>query len=393
MGEIMTGGRRIPAYARGDHAAPSDGPGPIIVGAVAGEERRRRYGGRISGGATWVAYDSLELLPHLVLGVAVEAVVVDLLRWTPVEAASVLREMRRRRPGLRVIGVYEPSAESLPEIADLACGDRRLAFASDADERFELLAGPAPLTAMESPTACQILLEQLLPLANGVLRAPIIHLALAPSRRQGIPALAAIQGWSEDALERRFGDAGLAAPAAVRRLAIAAEGLWHVAALRRPAEEVARALGLGTGDSLGRVIKGVFGLGIKSARLAGQEGVRRALAWVGLLALRDLAAMGGLPALAGARFIRADTLQVTNDAEVLTVAHGGRASSVRLEDAGREMWELISRGETLGDIMEHMASPTAGAARRFAREAVPMIRWLLRHGLVTPVVPRSKDIV
>jgi hypothetical protein len=370
-----------------------DGAAALVVGAVAGEERRQRYGGRISGGAIWVAYDSLELLPHLILGMAVEAVVVDLSRWTPVEAAPVLREMRRRRPELRVIGVYEPSAETLPEIADLACGDRRLAFACDADQRFELLAGPAPLAAMESPTACQILLEQLLPLTNGALRAPIIHLALSPSRRQGIPALAAIQGWSEDALERRFGDAGLAAPAAVRRLAIAAEGLWHVAALRRPAEEVAPALGLGTGDSLGRVIKGVFGLGIKSARLAGQEGVRRALAWVGLLALRDLATVGGLPPLARVRFTVADAVQVAEDRGALIVSGFGRGTtSVRLEDAGCEVWGLMSRGESLGAILDRMAGPSAGSARRFAREAVPMIRWLLRHRIVTPVVRSGDDV-
>jgi hypothetical protein len=391
MGESMTGGRRIPAYARGDDAVPSNGPAPIIVGAVAGDERRRRYGGRIADGATWVVYDSLDLLPHLVLGVAVESVVVDLLRWTPLEAAPALREIRRRRPELRVIGVYEPSAETLPEIADLARGDRRLAFACDADQRFELLTGPAPAATMESPTACQPLLEQLLPLANGVLRAPIIHLALAPSRRQGIPTLAAMQGWSEDALERRFGEAGLVAPAAVRRIAIAAEGLWHAAGLRRPASEVARALGLGTGDSLGRMVKGVFGLGINSARFAGPEAVRHALAWVGLLALRDLAPLGGLPVLTRVRFAVADAVQVVEDRGALIVSGPGRGgTSVRLADAGGEVWDLLCRGESLGAIVARMAGSSAGSTRRFAEEALPMIRWLLRHRIVEPVVqPRD----
>jgi hypothetical protein len=388
----MTESRRVPSHAPGDAQAP-EGAAPVIVGVVAGRERLRRYGGRVANGATWFAYDSLELLPHLVSGVTVETVVVDLVRWTPVEAAPVLRELRRRRPELRVIGVYEPSTQVLSELADLALGDRRLAFACEADERFEMLAGPPPLAGMESPTACQILLEQLLPLGGMGLRGPIVHLALAPSRRQSIPALAAVQGWSEDGLERRFGDAGLAAPAAVRRLAIAAEGLWHVAALRRPADEVARALGLGTGDSLGRMIKGVFGTGIKGARFVGVEGVRRALGWIGLLALRDLAPLGGLPGLASARLIRADTFQATTDGERLIVAGRGGATSLRLEDAGREVWERVSRGEPLGDIVERMTSSSAAAGRRFAREALPMIRWLLRHRLVTPIVPPDQDIV
>ena len=387
----MTGPKHASAHRRlgMEDIVPRAATASFVIGAMAGEERRRRYGERIAGGRTWLAYDSLELLPHLLAGVAVEAVVVDLLRWVPVEAAPVLRELRRSWPSLRVIGVYEPSAEGLLELAELARADHRLAFACDADERFELLAGPATGPEAESPKASKILLEQLVPLAGDGLRCPIIHLALAPSRRRSIPALAALQGWSEDALERRFGDAGLVAPAAVRRLAVAADGVWHVAALRRPAEDVARALGLGTGDSLGRVIKGVFGFGFKTARLMGADGARRALTWVGLLALRDLAPFGGLPSLASIRFVVADAAQVAQDRGAFVVAGQTRGASSRLEGAGKEVWELVAAGARLGVMVDHLSDPANGPPQRFAREAVPTIRWLLRHRLIVPIVPSA----
>jgi hypothetical protein len=294
---------RVPKPRLAEGAGRQGAVRPAVVGAVAGEERRRRCGERIARDYTWLPYDSLELLPHLLEGMAAAGVVVDLVRWTPIEAAPILRDLRQRWPALRIVGLYEPSAEVLPQLAQLAWSDRRLAFASDPDERLELLLQPVPdALAPIAPSACRFLLEHFLPLADdsGV-RGAMIHLALAPSRRQSVPALAALQGWSEDGLERRFANAGLTTPAGVRRLAVAAEGLWQVSALKRPAEDVAGALGLGTADSLGRVIKGIFGFGLKAARLMGAEGAGRKLAWLGLFGLRDLARFGGLSAVARVR--------------------------------------------------------------------------------------------
>jgi len=388
----MNGAKQASAHPRrgGESVVSPAASAPFVVGAIAGEERRRRYGERIAGGHTWLAYDSLELLPHLLAGVAVDAVVVDLVRWAPVEAAPVLRELRRRWPAVRIVGIYEPSADALPELAELAWSDRRLAFTCDADDRFDLLVQPAAGAAeVEAPTACQLLLEHFLPLAGDGLRRVLIDLALAPSRRRSIPALAAVQGWSEDALERRFGDAGLVAPASVRRLAVAAEGVWQIATLQRQAEEVARALGLGTGDSLGRLIKGVFGFGFKAARLMGADGARRALTWVGLLALRSLAPFAGLPALASVRFTVVDGVQVVEDRGALIVTGEGRSVGSRLEGTGREVWELVVAGAPLGEMVGRLSSPAEGSARRFAREAVPTIRWLLRHRLIVPAMPQS----
>jgi hypothetical protein len=358
-------------------AAHQETPRPTIVGAVAGEERRRRFGERLAGDYTWLPYDSLELLPHLLEGVAVAGVVVDLVRWVPVEAAPVLRDLRGRWPALRVVGLYEPSAEALPELARLARVDRCLAFVSDADERLELLLRPVSgaLGAIV-PTVCQSLLDRFLPLVDdpGV-RGTLIDLALAPSRRRGVPALAAAQGWSEDALERRFAAAGLAAPAAVRRLAAAAEGLWQVAALKRPADDVARALGLGTGDSLGRILKSVFGFGLKPARLMGGDGVREALAWTGLLALRQLAATGGVPQVARVRLegIAPESLQ-----DVERFAAGERA--------GELVRRLVTDRLPLGTLVDRLsAEPDAG--RFLASEVVPLIGRLLHHHVVAPAGP------
>jgi hypothetical protein len=390
----MNGAKQASAHPRrgGEGVVSPAASAPFVVGAIAGEERRRRYGERIGGGRTWLAYDSLELLPHLLAGVAVDAVVVDLVRWAPVEAAPVLRELRSRWPALRIVGIYEPSADALLELAELALSDRRLAFTSDADDRFDLLVQPASGAAeVQAPTACQLLLEHFLPLAGDGLRSALIDLALTPSRRRSIPALAAVQGWSEDALERRFGDAGLVAPAAVRRLAVAAEGVWQVAALQHPAEDVARALGLGTGDSLGRVIKGVFGFGFKAARLMGAGGARRALTWVGLLALRSLAPFGGLPSLARVRFTVADGVRVVEDRDALIVTGEGRGAGSRLEGTGREVWELVVAGAPLGEIIGRLSIPAEGSARRFAREAVPTVRWLLRHELIMLVEAPPED--
>lgn len=353
-------------------------PRITVVGAVAGEERRRRFGERLAGDYTWLPYDSLELLPHLLDGVAAAGVVVDLVRWTPVEAAPVLRELRSRWPALRVVGLYGPSAEALPELARLARADRGLAFVSDADERLELLLRPVS-GALEAvaPTACQSLLERFLPLGDDLgVRCTLIDLALAPSRRRGVPALAAAQGWSEDALERRFAAAGLAAPAVVRRLAVAAEGLWQVAALRRPADDVARALGLGTGDTLGRILKGVFGFGLKPARLMGAEGAREAIAWTGLLALRQLARIGGVPQVARVRFdgVAPDALR---DAAALVAG----------DRAGELVRWLVTDRIPLGALMDQLSAEPD--ARRFlASEVVPSIGRLLHHHVVAPAAPR-----
>jgi hypothetical protein len=284
----MDQGQPQPSRRPGPGASPRGRPAPAVVAAIAGEDRRRRYRERIGERYTWVPNDSLEVLPHLLDGIVAAAVLVDLVRWTPVEAAPVLRELRQRWPALRIVGLYEPSAEALPEIVALARSDRRLAFACGADERLDMLLPEATATVtVESPSACQPLLEQLLPLAaNAGLRATLAHLSLAPSHHWSIPALAAMHGWSEDAIERRFAEAGLVTPAVMRRLTAAAEGLWQVAAAKRPAREVAGALGLATADGLGRTILGVFGVGLRSARLMGAEGASGALATVGLLAQR-----------------------------------------------------------------------------------------------------------
>src|SRR5438132_7501709 len=113
-GKSMRGARQAPAHGccGVDVVSPASHE-RFVIGASAGDERRRRYGERIAQGYTWLVYDTLDLLPHLLAGVDVEAVVVDLLRWAPVEAAPVLHELRRRWPGLRILGVYEPSAEAL----------------------------------------------------------------------------------------------------------------------------------------------------------------------------------------------------------------------------------------------------------------------------------------
>ncbi len=346
---------------------------------MAGEERRRRFGERLAGEYTWLPYDSLELLPHLLDGMAAVGVVVDLVRWTPVEAAPVLREVRRRWPALRLVGLYGPSAEALPELARLARADRGLAFVSDADERLELLLRPVPAALVAvAASACQPMLEQFLPLSDdrGV-RSTLIDLALAPSRRRGVPALAAAHGWSEDALERRFAAAGLAAPAVVRRLAVATEGLWQVAALQRPADVVAHALGLGTGDTLGRILKGVFGFGLKPARLTGVAGAREAIAWTGLLALRQLARIGGVPEVSRVRFdgVAPDALR---DAEALVPG-----------DRARELvrW-LVTDRLPLGTLVDRL-SAEPDAERFLASDVVPSIGRLLHHHVVAPAAPRS----
>jgi hypothetical protein len=287
----------------------------------------------------------------------------------------VLRELRDRWPALRVVGLYGPFAESLPELARLARADRHLAFTSDADARLELLLRPVPepLEAV-APTVCQSLLEQFLPLADdpGV-RATLIELALAPSRGRGVRALAAARGWSEDALERRFAACGLASPAAVRRIAVAAEGLWQVAALRHSADDVARVLGLGTGDSLGRIIKGVFGFGLKPARLMGGEGAREAIAWAGLLAFRVLAKIGGVPRVARVRF----------EEGAPGALHGPGAIVIGARAAELVRW-LVTTGLPLGVLVDRLSSdPDAG--RLLTSEVVPSIGRLLHHRRVVPI--------
>jgi hypothetical protein len=358
-------------------AAHQQAARPTVVGAVAGEERRRQFGERLAGSYAWLPYNSLELLPHLLDGIAAAAVVVDLVRWTPVEAAPVLRELRDRWPALRIVGLYESFADALPELARLARANRYLGFASDADERLELLlqAVPDALKAVP-PTACQSLLEQFLPLAGdpGV-RGTLIDLALAPSRRQGVPALAAAQGWSEDALERRFAAGGLAPPAVVRRLAVAAEGLWQIAVLDRSADDVAHAISLGTADSLGRIMKSVFGFGLKSARLMGGEGARDAIAWSGLLTLRELARLGGVPRVARVRL-------EGSVPEALRESDG----YVAVQRAGKLVRWLVNDRLPLGVLVDRL-SGESDSGRCLASEVVPLIGRLLHRRQLAAVGP------
>jgi hypothetical protein len=365
MGPIPVSKRR-PA----EGAAPQNAHRATVIVAVAGEERRRRFGERISRRYAWLPCDSLDLLPHLVEGAAAASVLVDLARWTPIEAAPALRELRQRWPALRIVGLYEPSAEVLPELAQLARSDRLLGFVSDADARLDLLLQAVPdfLTAV-APTVAQFLLEHFIPLAEDTgVRGTLIHLALAPSRRQSVPALARVQGWSEDALERHFAAAGLASPAMIRRLAIAAEGLWQVAALQRAADVAARALGIETADGLGRMINGTFGFGFKAARAMRAAGARHALRWVGLLGLRELARLGGLPSVAGIRF---------------RVTDGGELEQNYGSDLVRA---LVNDGIPLGAVVDRLAEGP-GAAKRLVVEDVPFIRRLLQHRLIELVVP------
>jgi hypothetical protein len=368
MGPIPVSKRRPAAGA-----VRQDAYRPTVIVALAGDERRRRFGEHISRRCTWLPCDSLELLPHLVQGAAAASVLVDLVRWTSVEAAPVLRDLRQRWPALRIVGLYEPSAEALPELARLARSDRLLGFASDADARLDLLlrAVPDSLTAV-APTVAQFLLENFISFAEDTgVRGTLIHLALAPSRRQGVPALATVQGWSEDALERHFAAAGLASPAMIRRLAMAAEGLWQVSALQRPADVVAQALGLETADGLGRMINGTFGFGFKAARAMRAAGARHALRWVGLLGVRELARLGGLPVIVGIRFRATD---------------GGKLEQNHASDLVRA---LVNDGAPLGAFVDRLAAEPE-AARRLVAEAVPCIRRLLQHRLIEPVAPLSE---
>src|SRR5207245_10545598 len=81
-GKSMRGARQAPAHGcRGVDVVSPAGHERFVIGAIAGDERRRRYGERIAQGYTWLVYDTLDLLPHLLAGVDVEAVVVDLLLW------------------------------------------------------------------------------------------------------------------------------------------------------------------------------------------------------------------------------------------------------------------------------------------------------------------------
>ena len=185
--------------------------------------------------------------------------------------------------------------------------------------------------------------------------------------------MAGLLGWSEDALERRFADVGLSTPSAVRRLAVAAEGLWLIAAGQHAAEDVARALGLGGADSLGRVIKSVFGIGLKAARLMGPTGARRILTWTGLLAFRGVAGPTGLSSLKRAR-VSVSRRTVTQPAGEALCLHG-----VTMDP---ETWALLTEGGPLEHIVDRLTDPVSGSPRRFTREIIPALFKLLRDGLL-----------
>ncbi len=366
---------------------------PLVVAALPRGPRRKLFSERLAGDYTLFVYDSLELIPHLLGGISAVAVVVDLSHWGPVEAAPVLKELRTRWPAIRLVCLYEPTAQALARCAELAGSDRKLAFACEADERLDFLVRPqaGEPQVSEAPTAAMPLLRHLLPLTSAQgLDSTVIHLALSPSRRRGIPGLAALQGWSEDALERRCAEAGLAPPVALRRLTVAAEGLWQAGVLKLPGEQVAHALGLGTGDSVGRVVKAVFGYGIKAARLIGVEGVGKTYQWLGLMALRELAACGDLTAMVQVRFELSSRVRLAEEGYVLVVGSEADDLSVRLEGLAREAWDLMMAGAPLRTVVERL-SDADDPAGRFRREVVPALRSLLLRGLIKPVFPAAEN--
>jgi hypothetical protein len=332
-------------------------------------------------GCDWLPYDTLELLPYLLSGIDAAAVIVDLQRWTPWETAPVLRRLRDQRPELTVIGIHDSAAEVPEGLAELACSDRRLAFACDADARLELLLRQA-IGPSEEPTVCQILLDHFVPLGCDKVRSALIQMAVTPSVGRSIRAMSAALGWSEDALERRFADVGLSTPSSVRRLAVAAEGLWQVSARQHAAEDAARALGLGGADSLGRVIKSVFGMGLKAARLMGATGARRILIWTGLLALRDGASHLGLSSLRHSHVALARGTVAQCVGEMLVVQGASRNTDAPSVTVVPEVWKYLSGGGPLEHLVERLSDPFAGSLPRFTREIVPTLGKLLRHRLV-----------
>jgi hypothetical protein len=376
----------LPPLGRSARLRQGQAVHPLVVAALPPGPRRTQFNERLGGDYTLLVYDSLELIPHLLGGILPVAVVVDLSHWGPLEAAPVLRQLREVWPAIRLVCLYEPTALLLAKCAELAASHQRLAFACEVDERLDLLLRPhaGEQQVSEIATAAAPLLRHLLPLAGAHgLESTVIHLALSPSRRHAIPGLAAWQGWSEDALERRCAEAGLAPPVALRRLAVAAEGLWQAAVLKLPRDQVAHALGLETGDSLGRVIKSVFGYGIKAARLMGVEGVEYAYQWLGLMALRELAAFGDLTAIAQVKLEPTDQVRLTEQGDALLVGSEDDEPSVRLEGLARRAWDLIILGSPLRTVVEGL-SDADDPAGRFRREVVPTLRALLVGGLIKP---------
>lgn len=346
---------------------------PAVLAAMAGDVRARVFGARIPSPYRWVPHDSLEVLPYLIEAEpAVAAVVVDLVRWSPLKAAADIRALRRHRSDLRIVCLYEPGRDVLVQLKALSEIELGLAFAVAPDERFELLMKPvATQRVFDAPTASRSLLNALVPLAtSGALETALIHLALAPSHRLAVPDLARIAGCSVDGLERRFAQAGLRAPTAISGLAADAEGLWQVAALNRSARDAARAVGLATGDSLGRMLKRQFGFGLRAARLFGAPGARDTLRWVGLLALRELAVRGRRWWPARARLTRRGGVQP----DCIDWA------ALQLEGAGRAIWEAIADGVPLAQMVDQLSATTQ--ADPVATQLAPGLRALFKHNLV-----------
>jgi AraC-like DNA-binding protein len=347
---------------------------------MAGDVRACAFGARIPSNCRWLPYDSLEILPYLIEAEpAISAVVVDLVRWAPAKAAPDLSALRRMWSDLRIVCLYEPGPDTLAQLRSLAELDLDLAFAVNPDERFDLLVKPMTSPrAAEEPTAGRMLLESLMPFATGgVLESALTHLALAPSLHPTVPDLARIAGCSVDALERRFAQAGMATPAAIRGLAATAEGLWQFAARNHSAREAALAVGLSSGDALGRMLKRWFGLGLRRARLVGASGARDAFRWTGLLGLRGLAGNGGLPALANLQLALRAGGQVGGDGMLEASEETCGAQRVqRGIDVLR--WSFVAGGVSLDEAVQRLVQNAPGERLRPA-VALGLGRALLRQ--------------
>lgn len=354
-------------------ATPGIDARPAVLGAMAGGVRARLFGARVPSIYRWMPYDSLEILPYLLEAQpAVSAVVVDLVRWNPLKAAADLRVLRRQQADLRIVCLYEPGRDSLVQLKGLAELDLGLAFAVAPDARFELLLRPVALQrAGEAPTVGRSLLDGLVPLAtDAALEAALIQLSLVPSHGLTVPELARIAGCSVDGLERRLANADLGTPAAMRGLAADAEGLWQVAALNRSAQEAARAVGVGTADSLGRMLKRRWGFGLRMARLVGAAGARQALRWVGVLALREFTRRGGWPQAGRVRLARRGAAEIGSVPGV----------HCQLDATARAIWEVVADGTSLEQLVDRCSE--AMPADQLPTGLAPAFRALLRRELL-----------
>jgi hypothetical protein len=350
---------------------------PRIAIAIDEDLQRERFGEYLGAEARVFYVPGGDELVKLASARTVEAVVVGVLNRTDPFLPLALRELGRTTLDVAVAGVFEPSAPSLDEAADLARDIPTMGFVLRPGARLSyLIRRRSP--ADPHPTFTSWLLDCMdrLPLF-GPARGFALLQALHPSLSSSIPQQASELGLSRRNLERWFQGPDLCSPGCFQSVCGAAEAAYLRLVRGLPEREIAPVVGILTRDGLEnpqavpRTIRGALRLGLEDLRPGGVPALRGAVE----AALRTSRDPVRVPAQWGpeTRFKAELGVLAVPVEDRLVLVSATRGLEHALDGFGLDAWPLVIRGASFAEMVAQLAAarqePTAAVRAR-------LIAWL-----------------